>query len=80
MLIHYVRRGKAVEDPKLIITPKKYAGESAVISLRLYKDMIRDIDAAAAASGRTRNELMTTCLEFALNHLEVIAEDKKEKR
>ena len=68
-----------MEEPKLIISPKKYTGESAVISLRLYKDMIRDIDAAAAASGRTRNELMTTCLEFALEHLEIIAGDNEEK-
>lgn len=55
------------------ITPKKYTGESAVISMRLPKDMLRDLDMAAEASGRTRNELLTLCMEFSLNHMEIIA-------
>lgn len=39
--------------PKLIIRPKKYTEESAVISMRLPKDMIRDIDAIVAiAAGK----------------------------
>jgi len=33
--------------PKLIIQPKKYTEESTVISMRLPKDMIRDIDSIA---------------------------------
>ena len=31
-------------DVKFQITPKKYTGESAVVSLRLPKDMLREID------------------------------------
>ena len=62
-----------VEEPILKITPKKYTGESAVISMRLPKDMLRDLDIAAEASGRTRNELLTLCMEFSLNHMEIIA-------
>lgn len=58
-------------DVKFQITPKKYTGESAVVSLRLPKDMLRDIDAAAAKLGRTRNEFMSMSLEFALDHLEI---------
>lgn len=56
---------------KFQITPKKYTGETAVVSLRLPKEMLRDIDAAAAKAGRTRNEFMSMSLEFALNHLEI---------
>lgn len=41
--------------PKLIIQPKKYTEESAVISMRLPRDMIRDIDAVATYVGCTRN-------------------------
>ena len=56
---------------KFQVTPKKYTGETAVISLRLPKDMLRDIDDAAARLGRTRNEFMSMSLEFALDHLEI---------
>ncbi len=58
-------------DVKFQITPKKYTGESAVVSLRLPKDMLREIDEAAAKLGRTRNEFMSMSLEFALDHLEI---------
>ena len=58
-------------EPKFQVAPKKYTGESAVVSLRLPKDMLRDIDAAAAKLGRTRNEFMSMSLEFALDHLEI---------
>ena len=60
-----------MEKPKLQITPKKYSGESSVISMRLPKDMIRDIDAIAKYVGCTRNEIMVKCFEFALEHMEV---------
>ncbi len=62
-----------MEEPILRIPVKKYTGESTVISMRLPKDMLREIDAAAAASGRTRNELLTICMEFSLNHMEIIS-------
>lgn len=61
-----------MEDPKLEIAPKKYSGESTVISLRIAKAMLADIDKIAAETGRTRNELMTLGLEFALKHIEII--------
>lgn len=69
-----------MKDPKLVIVQKKYSGESAVVSLRIPKDMIKDIDNAASAAGRTRNELISTCLEFALNHLEIISEKNKDNQ
>lgn len=59
-------------DPKLEIIPKKYSGESSVISMRITKAMLADIDKIAAETGRTRNELMTLGLEFALKHIEII--------
>ena len=60
-----------MDNVKLLITQKKYTEESAVISMRIPKDMLRDIDAVAATTGRTRNEIMTTSLEFALEHMDV---------
>jgi len=43
-----------------------------VISMRITKAMLADIDKIAAETGRTRNELMTLGLEFALKHIEII--------
>ncbi len=59
-----------MEEPKLHIKPKKFTGESTVVSLRLPKDMIEAFDELAKRTGRTRNELFSMSLEFALEHLE----------
>ncbi len=68
-----------MEDPKLYIKPKKYTGESTVVSMRLPKDMIDEVDSIARATGRTRSELMSVCLEFAMRHMEIVdSEDKGE--
>ncbi len=60
-----------MSEPKFQITPKKYNGESTVASIRIPKEMLRDIDAIAARIGRTRNEFLVMSLEFALEHLEI---------
>ncbi len=62
------------KKPKLKISQKKYIGETSVISARLPKDMIKDMDKVAAMTGRTRNEIMTICLEYALKNMEVTFE------
>ena len=59
------------DNPKLIIPPKPYTGETTVISARLPKDMIADLDKIAKRTGRTRNEVMLLCMEFALKNLEI---------
>lgn len=58
-----------MEKKKLIIQPHRYGGETTVISLRLPKEMQKVIDEAAAATGRTRNEIMVMSLEFALENM-----------
>lgn len=58
-------------EPVFQVPAKKYGGESAVVSMRLPKDMLKDIDAVAAKTGRTRNEILTMSLEFALEHLHI---------
>lgn len=60
-----------MDNIKLIIPQKKYKGETSIVSMRIPKDMLKDIDAAAKAVGRTRNEIMQMSLEFALNHMEI---------
>ena len=58
-------------DKKLIIRPHKYGGETAVISLRLAKEMLAVIDQVAADTGRTRNEILVKSIEYALDNMEI---------
>ena len=64
-----------MEDIKFVISPKRYTEESQVFSVRMPKDMLRDIDAVAQKTGRTRNEIILKSIEFTLTHLEI--EEKK---
>ena len=58
-------------EKKLVIASKKFRGESSVVSVRLPNELIRHLDTIAEETGRTRNELIQTCLEFALGNLEI---------
>ena len=67
-----------MSEPTLRITPKKYSGETTIVSMRLAKELLKDIDAVAAVSGRNRNEILTMSLEFALNHMEIAMKEREE--
>ncbi len=69
-----------MERPILRISPKKYSGETTIVSMRLAKDLLRDIDAVANVTGRTRNEIMTMSLEFALEHMEIAMKEREEQK
>ena len=56
----------------LRIEAKKYREDSVVISMRIPKDMLQDVDFVAKESGRTRNEIMTMFMDFALKNTEII--------
>ena len=58
-------------DKKLVITPKKYRGESLVISSRLTRELVERLDRIAEKTGRTRNEIIQLCLEFAADNLQI---------
>ena len=60
-----------MQNAKLVIEPKRYTDETQVISVRMPKDMLRDVDAAARRSGRTRNEIILLGIEFSLDNLEI---------
>ena len=60
-----------MEQKKLIISSKKYRGEGRVVSLRIASDLVERIDRIASETGRTRNEIMQTCIEFAVENLEI---------
>ena len=58
-------------DEKLIINPKKFKGDTSVISLRLPNELIKRFDSISKQTGRTRNEIIQLCLEFAVDKLEI---------
>lgn len=67
-----------MNKPTLRISPKKYGGETTIVSMRMAKDLLKDIDSVAAATGRNRNEILNLSLEFALNHMEIAMKESEE--
>ena len=63
--------GGMIMEPKLRIAPKKYKGETTIVSMRIAKDLLKEIDEVANTTGHNRNEILTACLEFAVNHMEI---------
>ena len=60
-----------LEKKKLVISRKKYTGETSVISARISNDLIKEIDDICETTGRTRNEVVQMCLEFAVDNIEI---------
>lgn len=58
-------------EKKLIIQSQKYSGDTTVISLRLPKDMLNDIDAVVEKTGKSRNEILQKFLAFSLENLQI---------
>lgn len=67
-----------MQKPVLRISSKKYGGGTTIVSMRMAKELLKDIDRVAALTGRNRNEILTMSLEFALDHMEVIGNEKEE--
>ncbi len=60
-----------MDEKKLIISSKKYRGDTSVVSARLSNDLIKKLDEIAEKTGRTRNEIVQICLEFSVDSIEV---------
>lgn len=60
-----------MSDKTLKITTKKYQGDSSVVSVRLPNELIESLDKISKITGRTRNDIMQRCLEFAIENLEI---------
>lgn len=60
-----------VAEKKLIISSKKYMGETAVVSARLPVDLIKKLDEICEVTGRTKNEVIQMCLEFSVDNIEI---------
>ena len=68
-----------MSEPVLKIAPKKYSGETTIVSMRMAKELLKDIDHVASVTGRNRNEIMTMSLEFALKHMEILVKEQEDK-
>ena len=58
-------------DNKFIVRPKKNYGESSVVSARLPNEVVAELDSVATKTGRTRNEIIMMCIEYALSNLHI---------
>lgn len=58
---------------KLIINSKQPKGEDGyrTFSVRLKKELVEQLDDVCAKTGHSRNELVGTFLNFALQHYEI---------
>jgi hypothetical protein len=77
MKIGFLEEAKMGDIKKLTIPSKKYKGESSVISARIPIELTKRIDAVAEQTGRTRNEIIMMCLDFALDNIVVSDDDAK---
>lgn len=59
-------------EEKLVIKSQKYSGETSIVSMRMPKDMLADLDKIAAFTGRTRNEILMMSIEFAMKRMEIV--------
>ena len=66
-----------MSEPILRISPKKYGGETTIVSMRMPKSLLKDIDNVAALTERNRNEILTMSLEFALKHMEIVLQEEE---
>jgi len=58
-------------DDKLIINPKKNVGEFSVVSARMPVALIKRLDEVGNKTGRSRNELISICVDYALDRIEI---------
>ena len=62
-----------MEHDRLIVKPKRPKGEDGykVFSIRIKEETVNKIDAIAAKTGRSRNELIGKFLDFAADRCKV---------
>lgn len=63
-----------MSEKKLEIISKKYRGETSTVTARLSVELIDRIDEISKQTGRTRNEIIQRCIEFAVDNI-IITEE-----
>ena len=59
-------------EKEFVVHPRKSAfGKTSVVSARLPDEMIEKLDVVSQKTGRSRNELIQMCIDFALENLRI---------
>lgn len=66
-----------METEKLVITPKKYKGDTTIIGGRIPSELAEKIDVIAKETNRNRNEVLQILLAYAVEHAEVKKEEEQ---
>lgn len=61
-------------EKKLEISAKKYRGETSTVTTRLSVELIEKLDKISEQTGRTRNEIIQKCIEFAVDNIQITEE------
>ena len=64
-----------MSEPIFRIPKKKYGGDTTVVSMRISRELLKDLDKVADLTGRSRNEVLAMSLEFALQHTKVMLQE-----
>ena len=66
-------------NESLVIKPRKPKGEDGykVFSIRIKEDIVAKIDDISTQTGHSRNELISTFIEYALNRCVIEAENNE---
>lgn len=63
--------GDILDDDILIIKERKYQGQTEVVSARLPSELVKELNAIAVETGRSRNEVIEICLTFAVERVKI---------
>ena len=68
-----------MENASLVIKPRRPKGEDGykVFSIRIKEDIVARIDDISTQTGHSRNELISTFIEYALNRCVIEAENNE---
>ena len=75
---NFKERDGIVQEDKFIVPRRKPAvGKSTVVSVRLPNTTLARLEQIAGQTGRTRNELVQMCIDYALARLEIPGEPEE---
>ena len=68
-----------MENENLVIRPKRPKGEDGykVFSIRIKEDIVARVDEISAQTGHSRNELIGTFIEYALDRCIIVEENRE---
>ena len=68
-----------MENESLVIKPRRPKGDDGykVFSIRIKEDIVARIDDISTQTGHSRNELISTFIEYALNRCVIEAENNE---